>query len=71
MSQANQGKKITQLQPGDVLYEYDKWRNLVGAIIYIGNSEVIYITGYRNQGVIKSTLRNLNTELRYDYRRNW
>ena len=70
-SQANQGKKVTELNPGDVLYTYDKWHNLVGAIIYIGNSEVIYTTSYLNKGVIKSNLYNLNMELRYDYRRNW
>ena len=70
-SQANQGKKIEELYPGDVLYTYDKKYNLIGAIIYIGNSEVIYTTSYLDQGVIKSTLNNLNMNNHYDYRRNW
>ena len=70
-SQANQGKKVTELNPGDVLYTYDKRYNLIGAIIYIGNSEVIYTTSYLNKGVIKSSLNNLNMEHHYDYRRNW
>ena len=69
--QANQGIRVNELYPGDVLYTYDKWHNLIGAIIYIGNSEVIYTTGYLNKGVIKSTLSNLNWENHYDYRRNW
>ena len=72
-TQANQGIKIkySELSPGDVLYAYDRHYNLVGAIIYIGTSQVIYTTNYLNKGVIQSTLSNLNMELHYDYRRNW
>ena len=44
---------------------------MIGAIIYVGNSKVVYTTNYLNKGVIMSSLENLNTELRYDYRRNW
>ena len=69
--QANQGTKILTLSPGDVLYAYDKRYYLLGAIIYVGNSKVVYTTSYLNKGVIMSSLENLNTELRYDYRRNW
>ena len=69
--QAIQGKKIKDLAPGDVLYTYDKNRNLIGAIIYYGDSKVIYTTGYLNRGVILSTLSNLNMDNYYDYRRNW
>ena len=70
-SQANQGKKVDNLEPGDVLYSYDKKYNLVGAIIYVGNNNVVYTTSYLKKGVIMSTLSNLNYELHYDYRRNW
>ena len=70
-SQAIQGKKITTLTPGDVLYSYDKHYNLLGAIIYVGNSQVVYTTSYLNKGVIMSTLNSLSYELRYDYRRLW
>jgi len=69
--QAIQGKKINELAPGDVLYTYDKNHNLIGAIIYYGNSKVIYTTGYLNQGVILSSLDKLNMDNYYDYRRNW
>lgn len=67
--QANQGKKINKLSPGDVLYTYDKNHNLIGAIIYYGDSKVIYT--YLKKGVILSTLSNLNMDNYYDYRRNW
>ena len=70
-SQANQGKKVDNLEPGDVLYTYDKKYNLIGAIIYVGNNRVVYTTSYLNKGVIMSTLSNLNYEHHYDYRRNW
>ena len=70
-SQANQGKKISTLTPGDVLYAYDKKDYLLGAIIYVGNSKVVYTTSYLNKGVIMSSLNNLNYDLHYDYRRNW
>ena len=70
-SQATQGKKVTELDQGDVLYVYDKKYNIIGAIIYIGNSEVIYTSSYLNKGVIKSSLKNLNMEYIYDKRRNW
>ena len=70
-SQAKQGKKISTLSPGDVLYSYDKYNNLLGAITYVGNSKVVYTTSYLNKGVIMSSLSKLNTELKYDYRRNW
>ena len=69
--QAVQGKKVSNLAPGDVLYTYDKKYNLIGAIIYIGNSKVIYTTSYLNKGVMESKLQNLNHEHHYDYRRNW
>ena len=72
-TQATYGKKIAyaDLAPGDVLYTYDKWYNLIGAIIYIGNSKVVYTTSYLNKGVIMNNLNNLNMENHYDYRRNW
>ena len=57
--------------PGDVLYSYDKHYNLLGAIIYVGNSQVVYTTSYLNKGVIMSTLNSLSYELLYDYRRLW
>ena len=72
-SQATYGKKIAyaDLATGDVLYTYDKWYNLISAIIYIGNSKVVYTTSYLNKGVIMNNLNNLNMENHYDYRRNW
>ena len=54
-----------------MLYSYDKHYNLLGAIIYVGNSQVVYTTSYLNKGVIMSTLNSLSYELRYDYRRLW
>ena len=64
-------KKISTLTPGDVLYAYDKKDYLLGAIIYVGNSKVVYTTSYLNKGVIMSSLNDLNYDLHYDYRRNW
>ena len=70
-SQAQQGKKISnsELQPGDVLYAYDKKYNLISAIIYYGYGKVIYTT--YTKGVIINNIANLNYEHHYDYRRNY
>ena len=69
-SQATQGKKIdiSELAPGDNLYSYDKRFNLIGGIIYVGNSKVIYCN---NEEVVINNIGNLNYDFHYDYRRCW
>ena len=69
-SQAKQGTIIdrTELAPGDNLYSYDKRFNLIGALIYIGNSKVIFCD---DKEVVIDDIGNLNYNLHYDYRRCW
>ena len=51
-SQANQGQKFSTLVIVAMLYAYYNYYNLIRAIMYIGNSNVIYTTSNLNKGVI-------------------